>query len=76
MYLARKKTHHSLSEIGGFFGGRDHTTVLHAVRTIEDMCKASPALRHRLEELESEIDKEALRSTGFLHNAARRQFSA
>jgi chromosomal replication initiator protein len=35
MYLARKHTRHSLEEIGGYFGGRDHTTVMHAVRTIE-----------------------------------------
>jgi len=35
MYLARKHTRHSLEEIGGYFGGRDHTTVMHAVRTVE-----------------------------------------
>lgn len=35
MYLARKLTRHSLEEIGGFFGGRDHTTVLYAVDKIE-----------------------------------------
>ncbi len=36
MYLARKNTRYSLEEIGGYFGGRDHTTVMHAVRTVED----------------------------------------
>lgn len=36
MYLARRCTRLSLEEIGGFFGGRDHTTVLHAIRTVED----------------------------------------
>jgi chromosomal replication initiator protein len=36
MYLARKNTRYSLEEIGTYFGGRDHTTVMHAVRTIED----------------------------------------
>ncbi|GMV25738.1 MAG: hypothetical protein AMXMBFR58_17690 [Phycisphaerae bacterium] len=35
MYLARKHTRHSLEEIGGYFGGRDHTTVMHAVKTVE-----------------------------------------
>jgi len=36
MYLARELTSLSLEEIGGYFGGRDHTTVLHAARTIND----------------------------------------
>ena len=34
MFLARKITRHSLEEIGGFFGGRDHSTVLYAVEKI------------------------------------------
>src|SRR3546814_5409902 len=35
MYLAKKMTPRSLPEIGRIFGGRDHSTVIHAVRTIE-----------------------------------------
>jgi chromosomal replication initiator protein len=35
MYLARRHTRYSLEEIGGYFGGRDHTTVMHAERTIK-----------------------------------------
>ena len=35
MFLARKITRHSLEEIGGFFGGRDHSTVLYAVEKVE-----------------------------------------
>jgi chromosomal replication initiator protein len=34
MYLARKFTRYSLEEIGAYFGGRDHTTVMHAVKTV------------------------------------------
>ena len=37
MALCRDLTHHSLPEIGEAFGGRDHTTVLHACRTIADL---------------------------------------
>jgi chromosomal replication initiator protein len=36
MFLARELTSLSLEEIGGYFGGRDHTTVLHAARTITE----------------------------------------
>jgi chromosomal replication initiator protein len=35
--LSRELTPHSLPEIGDAFGGRDHTTVLHACRTITDL---------------------------------------
>jgi chromosomal replication initiator protein len=35
MYLARRLTGLSLQQIGAFFGGRDHTTVLHACRKVE-----------------------------------------
>ena len=42
MYLARKVTRHSLEEIGGFFGGRDHTTVLYAVEKITKKIESEP----------------------------------
>jgi chromosomal replication initiator protein len=45
MFLARNLTRHSLSEIGGYFGGRDHTTVLHAKRTVEHACQQDPQFR-------------------------------
>jgi chromosomal replication initiator protein len=37
MALAKELTNHSLPEIGDAFGGRDHTTVLHAVRKIKEL---------------------------------------
>ena len=55
MYLARNLTRHSLGEIGGYFGGRDHTTVLHANRTIETLRKRDPALHATLEQLSQEL---------------------
>lgn len=44
MYLAKKMTARSLPEIGRRFGGRDHSTVLHAVRKIEDQIKTDDRL--------------------------------
>ncbi|HFC04969.1 MAG TPA: chromosomal replication initiator protein DnaA, partial [Rhizobiales bacterium] len=44
MYLAKKFTPRSLPEIGRRFGGRDHSTVLHAVRKIEDLMKGDDIL--------------------------------
>jgi chromosomal replication initiator protein len=37
MYLAKQLTQRSLPEIGRKFGGRDHTTVMHAVRKVEEL---------------------------------------
>ena len=51
MHLARHLTRHSLEEIGGYFGGRDHTTVLHAVRTINQHRSYDAHLQALLEEI-------------------------
>jgi len=45
MYLARQLTHASLAEIGRGFGGKDHTTVLHAVDKIQTLLQEDPKLR-------------------------------
>jgi len=45
MYLAKQLTPRSLPEIGRKFGGRDHTTVIHAVRKIEELSAFDPAFR-------------------------------
>jgi chromosomal replication initiator protein len=49
MYLAKVLTPRSLPEIGRRFGGRDHTTVLHAVRKIEGLAKTDTGLNEELE---------------------------
>jgi chromosomal replication initiator protein len=45
MALSKELTEHSLPEIGEAFGGRDHTTVLHACRRIEGLCETDGRLR-------------------------------
>jgi chromosomal replication initiator protein len=45
MYLIRQETQASLSEIGQLFGGRDHTTVLHAWQKIDRTLPTNPALQ-------------------------------
>jgi chromosomal replication initiator protein len=45
MALAKELTSHSLPEIGDAFGGRDHTTVLHACRKIKDLCESDATLK-------------------------------
>ena len=44
MYLAKHLTSRSLPEIGRKFGGRDHTTVMHAIRKIEELSAADSVL--------------------------------
>jgi len=51
MFLARNITDHSLPEIGDNFGGRDHTTVLHACRKIKAGVQTDESLRKIVEEL-------------------------
>jgi chromosomal replication initiator protein len=57
MFLARKYTRYSLEEIGGHFGGRDHTTVLHAVRKIEGLVGADMALAEEIEILKRQLQE-------------------
>ena len=51
MYLAKQLTTRSYPDIGRRFGGRDHTTVLHAVRRIEELKAIDPALAQDVEAL-------------------------
>lgn len=55
MWLARRHTHFSLEEIGGYFGGRDHTTVMYSIRTVEQHLKEVPDFSTQLEQLEQRI---------------------
>ena len=55
MYLAKKLTTRSLPEIGRKFSNRDHTTVIHAVKTIDKLLKNDEQMRKNIEEIRSII---------------------
>jgi len=55
MYLARNLTKHSLDEIGGHLGGRDHTTVMHACSKIDQARSCDPKMSALLNELTRQI---------------------
>jgi chromosomal replication initiator protein len=57
MYLAKTMTLRSLPEIGRRFGGRDHTTVLHAVRKIEGLVAKDTALADEVELLKRQLQE-------------------
>lgn len=55
MYLARELTDSSLPRIGEEFGGRDHTTVLHAYDKIQRMLQNNPSLQREISQLSQEL---------------------
>lgn len=55
MLLARQLTGKSLEEVGRHYGGRDHTTVLHACRKTESLLEDDPATRHAVEEIRNQL---------------------
>ena len=55
MYLAKSITTRSLPEIGRKFGGRDHTTVIHAVKKIEQLCHIDTAFSEHLKVLKRSL---------------------
>ncbi|MBB3455453.1 chromosomal replication initiator protein [Rhizobium sp. BK313] len=57
MYLSKTLTPRSFPEIGRRFGGRDHTTVLHAVRKIEELISGDSKLSHEIELLKRLINE-------------------
>jgi chromosomal replication initiator protein len=59
MWLARKRTEFSLEEIGGHFGGRDHTTVMHSIRTIEERIQQDSRFAHQTDQLDNLIQTAA-----------------
>ncbi len=57
MYLARTLTKHSLQEIGDLFGGRDHGTVIHACKAVENMMEQDASVRGSVEFLKTQLSR-------------------
>jgi MoxR-like ATPase len=55
MYLIRELTSHSYPEIGQFFNGRDHSTVMYAVQKVADQLDEDPKLDQTIREIKSEL---------------------
>ena len=55
MYLIRELLDLPLSTVGDYFGGRDHSTVIHSVNKVEEEMAADDAFRHRVDKLRAEL---------------------
>jgi chromosomal replication initiator protein len=56
MYLARELTDHSLPEIGRGIGGRNHTTVLHAVNSVSSSMRSDASVRNAVDNLRRRLE--------------------
>ena len=57
MYLSRILTKHSLQDIGDAFGGRDHGTVIHACKTVENLCEQDTSMRNSVDFLKTQLSR-------------------
>ena len=57
MWLARKRTRFSLEEIGGYFGGRDHTTVMHSIDVVENRMNQEEGFTPQVTTMLDELDR-------------------
>lgn len=57
MFFSKQLTSHSLKSIGLRFGGRDHSTVIHACNTIEDRIELEPAFREEVGEIKQRLER-------------------
>ena len=55
MYLAKQHTTNSLLDIGSRFSNRDHTTVIHAVKKIEELMKKDNEIRQNVMEIKKRL---------------------
>jgi len=57
MYLSRQLTDHSLVQIGDAFGGRDHGTVINAIRAVENLMDQDPTMRRSIDYLTKQLSE-------------------
>ncbi|GMQ29215.1 chromosomal replication initiator protein DnaA [Algoriphagus confluentis] len=55
MFFSKEFTNHSLKSIGYHFGGRDHSTVIHAIQTVNDMMETDSSFRNSVNELKKKF---------------------
>ena len=56
MFFSKRRTKHSLKTIGLHFGGRDHSTVIHAVQSVSDQIDTDPSFREMVEAIRKKLD--------------------
>ena len=59
MYLGRSLTDLSLKDIGQAFGGRNHTTVIHAIKEIESSCEKNEELKRSIQTIKRRLHADA-----------------
>jgi len=67
MFLAKKVGNYPYTQIASSFNRDDHTTVIHAVRKVEELMEEDDSLRELIERLEFKIRQEVERSTQVIH---------
>ncbi|MGW8257239.1 MAG: DnaA/Hda family protein [Thermoguttaceae bacterium] len=55
IFLSRKIIHCSFAELGGYFGARDHTTIIHSWRKMEKLMQTDAVIRHEIDKIEAAI---------------------
>ncbi len=61
MYFSKEYTNHSLKAIGYHFGGRDHSTVIHAVQTVNDQIDMDESFRNNIEALKKKLKLKSIK---------------
>ena len=57
MWLARRHTRFSLEETGGYFGRRDHASVMHSILTVDDRIEIDTAFKREVDQIEGQIQR-------------------